>query len=114
MKNLTEEEFDAKYPCQINHIERAKQPASVEDGDICSFSGRMYETFGQELAYVQEMETKKRVLTIIEGDEEILNDDGEETSVWYIVSGFHYVNRIGYLITEQSIGDDEFEVKLNF
>jgi hypothetical protein len=114
MKFLTEEDFSKQYELQINHIERAKQPASVEDGDICSFSGRMYETFGQELAYVKEMANQDRVLTIIEGDEVVFNDDGEDDSVWYITSGFHYVNRIGYLVTEQSLNGDLFEVKLEF
>lgn len=115
MKNITEEEFGVKYPCQINHIQRAKTHVSVADEDICGFGGQMYETFGEELAFVQEMEAKGRVLTIIESDEEtVLNDDDEETSVWYIVSGFHYVNRIGYLITKEPIGDVFFEVKLEY
>lgn len=114
MKLLTEEELELKYPCIINHIERLKQPVSVKDEDVCGFGGKCYETYGEELAFVQEMATKNRVLTIIEADEDETNEDGEETSVWYVVSGFHYVNRIGYLITEQSIGDDHFEVKLEY
>jgi hypothetical protein len=114
MMDLTEEELVLNYPCQFNHIQRAKHHVSIADEDICSHGGKMYETYGEELAFVQEMATKNRVLTIIEADEDETNDDGEETSVWYVISGFHYVNRIGYLITEQSIGDDQFEVKLDY
>ena len=114
MINLTEEDFGKQYELQINHIERAKQPSSIGDTEICSFNGHMYETYGEELDYVMEMAKQNRVLTIIEGDEVVLNDDGEDDSVWYITSGFHYVNRIGYLVTEQPLNGEDFEVKLEF
>lgn len=114
MKQLTEDELAVQYPCQFNHIERAKQPPSVGDADICGFNGQMYETFGEELDYVREMAKQDRVMTIIEGDEEELNDDGELTSVWYISSGMHHINRIGYLVTEQPLNGAHFEVKLEY
>lgn len=112
--DLTEEELWLRYPCVINHIERSKTDISVKDEDICGFGGKCYETYGEELDYVMEMAKQDRVLTIIEGDEVAINNDGEEDSVWYITSGFHYVNRIGYLITKQPINGEEFEVKLEY
>jgi hypothetical protein len=114
MKFLTEEELYLYYPCIINHIERLKQPISVNDEDICGFGGKCYETYGEELDYVMKMANQDRVLTIIEGDEDEIDNDGEPTSIWYITSGFHYVNRIGYLVTEQPLNGDQFEVKLEF
>lgn len=106
-KELTEEEFELMYPCQINHIERKKNDTSIKDEDICSFNGRMYETYGPELDFVREMSNENRVLTIIESEDDF-------GPVWYIISGMHHVNRIGYLITEKPIIGDDFEVKLDF
>lgn len=56
--------------------------------DICY----MYETYEPELAVVKEWAARspERVWTLV--------DDGEGNE--YIVDGFHYVNRIGYFITE--------------
>ena len=51
-KEITEDNFDEVFKPQINHFERAKQPVSVADEDVCSFNGQMYETFGEELDYV--------------------------------------------------------------
>ncbi len=112
--DLDEEELALCYPCIFNHIERAKNPISVNDEDICSFSGKMYETYGEELDFVIEMSKQNRVLTIIECDEDEIDEDGELQSVWYITSGMHFVNRIGYLVTEKSIGDAFFQVKLEY
>lgn len=114
MKNLTEEELALQHPCIINHIERAKNPISVADGDICSFSGKMYDTYGEDIAFVLEMAKQNRVLTIIESDEDEIDEDGESQAVWYVVSGMHVVNRIGYLVTEQPIIGEDFEVKLEY
>lgn len=110
LKTITEKDFELMYPCQINHIERKKNDTSIKDEDICSFNGCMYETYGPELDFVREMSKENRVLTIIESDEE--TDDF--APVWYITSGMHHVNRIGYLITEKPIIGDDFEVKLDF
>jgi len=114
MKQITEKEFYAKYPCITNHFERERNPASVKDEDICGFGGKMYETFGKELYFAIEMAKKDRVLTIIEGDEEEMNDDGEPTSVWYVTTGLHHINRIGYLVTEKPLNGEIFEVKLDY
>lgn len=108
MITLTEEEFDKKYQPQINHIIRSVTDVSVDDEDVCSFSGCMYETFGEELDYVFSLKDKNMVLTIIEGDA-----DDEKISPLYITTGFHYVNRIGFLVLDKPY-EEEFEVKLEY
>lgn len=96
MKNrITEEEFE-KYMPQINHIVGAERAA---------FSGRMYETFGEELQYVRSMAsnpaTCNRVWTIIDGDDSLIYS-----------AGFHLINRLGYLITEIPFENTELWVEL--
>ena len=104
MNKLTEDEFYEKYNLVDNHID-----------DNASFNGKYFETFGEEIEFVLEMAKENRVITIIEcldGDE---NEDEEfetSSSNFYYVSGMHYVNRFGYLITEEPI-TEEFEVKID-
>lgn len=114
MKKLTEEQFEELYPCIINHNERENADPSTNDEDICGFGGKMYETFGADLEFVTEMAKQNRVLTIIESDEDETNDDLETVSVWYVTSGMHHVNRIGYLVTEKPINGEDFEVRLEY
>ena len=100
MKQLTEEQFDNQFELVPNTLD-----------DNASFDGFMYETFGDELIIVQQMAKEDRVITIIEGDEDVENEFGEPTLNMLYVSGMHLVNRIGYLITKEPI-KEEFEVKL--
>lgn len=68
---------------QVNHID---PNASYGDDE----GGRMYETFGPELEYIQ-AEAKTRpnhVWTLVEAEDRT-----------YIVPGFHFVNRLGYFVT---------------
>jgi len=46
-------------------------------------------------------EPANHVWTIVEGDEEHKCHDGEYRSHLYALPGFHHVNRIGYIKTEQ-------------
>ncbi|MEI6057213.1 MAG: hypothetical protein WCR55_14290 [Lentisphaerota bacterium] len=56
------------------------------------FDGYMFETFGEELKFVKDMLTnKKQLWTLVQGD-----DDKE-----LLIAGLHFVNRIGYFITEK-------------
>jgi hypothetical protein len=110
---LTEEQFEGMFTPQINHIERALADKSIADEDICSFSGTMYETFGADLEYVLEMAKQNRVVTIIEGDEDTIGDDGEEHATIYYTSGYHLVNRLGFLVLDKPY-EQEFEVKLDW
>ena len=79
---LTEDEFDATYPLLTNHLNPS---AGWAIGDE---RGCLFETFGDELAFVREQDTNT-VWTLLDGD------DGD----LYLASGYHFVNRIGYLVS---------------
>jgi surface polysaccharide O-acyltransferase-like enzyme len=106
MSKITEEAFYEMNP-QINHIVRAETAKSVADEDICSFGGTMYETYGLEEEYIRQMaqdeKTKKRVWTVLDCDGELI-----------IAAGFHFVNRMGYIITEKEWTTGEEEVENDF
>ena len=76
-----DDEYDAwalRFKPVENHL--------VEDA---AFSGLMFETFGNEVEHVKK-QPDEHVWTWIEGD-----------GGTFIVSGPHFVNRLGYFITEQ-------------
>jgi hypothetical protein len=91
-KAITEEEF---YELELvhNHFVDA------------SWNGNLFETYGEELDYVIKHIDTNQVLTIIE-----YSDDDE--SVFYVTTGFHRVNRYGYLILAKPY-EYEFEVKID-
>ena len=74
---ITEDEFDARYPLVPNHL---NPNASWGFGDS---GGCLFETYGEELAFVRSQD-QRYVWTFIDGD------DGQ-----YVVSGMHFINRIG-------------------
>lgn len=80
---LNEDNFDEIFRPVQNHL-----------NDNAPFDGTMFETFGPELDHVlsfaNDLKRSQRVWTIIDGD------DGE----LYLVTGYHLVNRLGYIITE--------------
>ena len=78
---ITEDEFDATYPLRTNHL---RPDASWDYGD----GGCLFETCGEELAFVRSQDPRT-VWTLVDGD------DGDQ----YLVSGCHFVNRIGYLVS---------------
>ena len=80
---LTEEDFYKKY-----------HPIPNPYDSNASFDGCMFETHGRELDYVKNI-PQGRVWSIID------NNDG-----WYgIVAGYHWINRLGHLITEEEWSD---------
>ena len=85
---MTEAEFYDQFKLTPNHIE-----------PNAPFNGCMFETFGEELKFVQSHVHTNRVWTVTECDGE-----------WVVGAGYHFVNRIGYLITEQpwKSGDEYF------
>jgi hypothetical protein len=95
IKQITEDTFDELVTLIPNHI------------------GNMFETYGEEVKFVTEMAKQNRVITIIEGDGESDDDEGEYAPNMYYVSGYHIVNRIGYLISEEPLPFD-FEVKIEW
>ncbi len=90
------EQFIEKFKPVINHLD-----------PNAGFNGWMYETYGQELYHVQSiasaLDTMKKVWTIIEGD---------EGSIVYS-AGYHLVNRLGYIITENYWEDADDYVELD-
>ncbi len=109
IENITEEEFYQKFELQKNPF-----------NNNASFDGCMFETYGEELAYVFEMSKTNRVITIIEGNEEeektfisiLGNEITEPIPNLYYASGFHIVNRLGYFVLDKPY-EFEFEVKVN-
>jgi|DEB0MinimDraft_12_1074336.scaffolds.fasta_scaffold01004_2 hypothetical protein len=89
---LQEDEFLEKYKPIQNHM--------VEDAP---FDGCMYETYGEELEFIREVSQESHsVWTILE------NDNGD----FFYSSGYHFVNRYGYLVTEIAWEHDNIEVEL--
>jgi hypothetical protein len=79
---ITEDEFAARYGLRANHLNPA---ASWAYGDA---DGCLFDTYGDELDFVRQQDPRT-VWTLVDGD------DGDH----YVLSGFHIVNRIGYLLT---------------
>jgi len=100
----TDTEFYAKYNPEYNQVLLKELQAKEDTGstlpeDICSFGGCMYETFGEELEYVRNQPTN-RIWTIIDEEDKL-----------FFIAGFHIVNRLGYLITDEE-WSDEYETYL--
>jgi len=79
---IDEDTFDALYPLRPNHL-NPNASWGYSDGPGC-----LFETYGQELEFVRQQDPLT-VWTLVDGD------DGDQ----YLVSGIHFVNRIGYLIS---------------
>ena len=96
------EEFEDKFKPLNNHIAEANNP-SADGHSHAPMGGIMFETYGEEFAHVQAQDAEN-VWTVVLSDEE--EEDGID-SVWYICKGFHIVNRLGYIITEEPWTDDD-------
>lgn len=84
--------------------------ASIVEGEP---SRPMFAAYGKDLQKVRSTD-EDHVWTVIDVD---LSDgephpyEGEDgDSCWVIVTGYHYVNRLGYLITEVPWESDNIEV----
>jgi hypothetical protein len=91
MIELNEDEFDARFPLVPNHLNPS---AGWVVGD---HGGCLFETFGEELVFVQQQDIRS-VWTLLDGDEGDL----------YVASGFHFVNRLGYLVSRDPVPEGEF------
>ena len=76
-KKITYDKWVTKFKPIKNHLKKQ-----------APFEGLMFETFGEELDFIKET-PPDCVWTVVEGD----------TGKWYIIEGYHHVNRIGYLVT---------------
>jgi hypothetical protein len=79
---MTEKEFELQYPIIPNHLNSNASWSMNEQG------GCLFETFGEELAFIQ-VQDPRTVWTVVDSDE------GGSC----ILSGFHFVNRMGYLVS---------------
>jgi hypothetical protein len=61
--------------------------------------GFMFETFGEELEMIVMFMNDRQVWTWVDAD-----------GGTYIIPGYHYVNRIGYFLTEKEWEHEEVEV----
>jgi len=86
---MTEDEFDTRYPLVVNHL-NPNASWTFGDGPGC-----LFETYGQELAFVRS-QNPRTIWTFVDGD------DGNQ----YVLSGYHLVNRIGYLISTIAFPED--------
>jgi hypothetical protein len=82
-KEMTMEEWTATYKPITNHIDKN---ASFQDE---SGTGLMFETYGDEIEYIRQT-NPACVWTYGDGD-----DGGT-----YIWNDFHFINRLGYFVTE--------------
>lgn len=80
------ETFFDDYTVIENHID-----------DNASLGGAMFETFGEELEFVKAQDPK-HVWTYLDGGDTII-----------ISSGFHYVNRLGYIVTKEPVANEYVE-----
>ncbi len=85
---MTEEEWFETYKPIPNHLD---ENASFNDGE----HGYMFETYGDEVEFVKAQD-ENRIWMYGDGD-----DGGS-----YIWSGWGFVNRLGYFITEVPFPDD--------
>lgn len=85
---LTEDEFDDQIRLVTNHINPSAGWAYGDD------NGCLFETFGEEFAFVIQQDARQ-IWTLVDGDDEDM----------YIISGFHFVNRLGYFISLDPVPD---------
>lgn len=78
---ITEDAFAALFPLRTNYLNPGASWQSA-DGQGC-----LFETSGDEFEYVEHCDPR-HVWTLVD-------DDGSQ----YVLSGFHHINRIGYLVS---------------
>lgn len=89
---ISVEEWEEQYTPMRNHM-----------NPEASWNGTMFETYGDEVKFIYDFDST-HIWTYCDGD-----DGGT-----YLVSGRHYVNRIGYFITEVPVPfDDLIEVMVS-
>lgn len=84
---ITEEQFDATYSLLPNHL-NPHASWVIGDGPGC-----LFETYGEELDFVRSQDPRT-VWTLLDGDDGLC-----------LVSGYDFVNRLGYLIATTPVPD---------
>src|SRR5579862_4972164 len=85
--------------------EEAYQPVANILDQNAGFDGLMFETYGAELGMVQAVADARptSVWTVVEGD------NGHR----FLSAGFHFVNRVGYLLTANPWMDGFADIDLD-
>lgn len=117
MQSITEDQFYEIYKPIDNHLDKN-----------AGWGGKLYETYGEEKDFCFKLSQKENcVWTIVECSEVEMSDDDDEEfdeefdeddeeydpPCFYIISGFHWVNRVGFMVTEKPYEVDT-EVKIDF
>lgn len=81
-------------------FKREFRPQANPMSSPSSMDGLMFETFGEEYEFVKRTFANDplRVWTVL--------DPMTRSGAWYVVEGLHFVNRVGYLITEKPAQQD--------
>lgn len=83
---LSEDQFESRFPLIRNHL---NPTACWDAGDGY---GCLFDTTGPELDFIQQS-NPLTVWTVVDGE------DGD----LYVISGCHFVNRIGYLVSATAV-----------
>jgi hypothetical protein len=67
------------------------KPVNNHIDDSHGFNGCLFETYGEEVDYINSLSENNTAWTLF-----------EEDGVMYLVNGVYLVNRLGYLITENN------------
>jgi|688.fasta_scaffold1335190_1 hypothetical protein len=95
MKTIQYEEFVDTYQPIKNHLV-----------DYAPYEECMYETYGEEVEYVVDIANSDKRQTVWT----IINGENEKT---WIIPGYHYFDRIGYLITTIPWESEDIQVNDN-
>lgn len=93
-------EITTEMEAALDAWEAKYQPMQNPFGDK-GRNGTMFETYGEDLAFVSKV-PDNQVWTWVDGDE----------GTW-IISGFHWVNRIGYFIATVPLEEEYSEVQVD-
>lgn len=88
------DKFYDKYKPIYNHIQNSEYKEGQTEGNVIG-SPMYFETYGEELEYVKK-QNPNLVWTMIEGDNGM-----------YITQGYHWVNRMAYLIATKPFKDGD-------
>jgi hypothetical protein len=88
-KKIQYRTFNKLFTITPNHFQSKEGYEPVE----------MFETYGEEVDYAWEMSKQNRCWTILDCDGKL-----------YLNAGYHYVNRLGYIITDQPF-DKDYELR---
>jgi len=80
---ITEDEFDTRYPLVVNQL-NPNASWGFGDGPGC-----LFETYGQELAFVRSQDPRT-IWTLVDGD-----DDSQ-----YVLSGYHLPESVNFVTSK--------------